>query len=73
MHDAVALGREENQDGEEETNEGPGCGESQEDVIVELFARDFEKGEAGENGSSERDAKEDTYTGCNCGVRYADR
>jgi uncharacterized Fe-S radical SAM superfamily protein PflX len=68
----VALRREENEDREEETNERPGRGESEEDLVVELFAANLEECKTCEDGCTKGDAEEDRYTGCYCGIRNAD-
>lgn len=68
MHNLVALRRKENQDGEEKTYKGPGCGEFQEDLVVEPFAANLKECKPSEDGGTKGNAKEDAHTGCNCGI-----
>lgn len=69
MHDAAALGGEEDEDGEEEAEEREGGYVFEEHGIVPFFACEFSENEPGDDGSGEGDTEEDGDAGRDDGVR----
>ena len=72
VHDAVALGREEDEDGEEEADERPRGQVFEENGVVPVRARPFSNRKAGDDGGAEGDAEEDGHARRDGRIRHID-
>lgn len=72
MDNPRSLRSKEDQDGEEQANQGPRTRPLDEDIVVPLRPSDGAKSEAGDNGSAEWDAEEDSDALRDGRVRHVD-